>query len=165
MRNTQLMRAFREGRKVGCDPAQQHVKFRPCLTVGVAASPRSKEPGSFRRIEMQSSAANERVCSPMSLWSSATRQPLEGEPEDRGSGYASTLGVLATLGAAALIAYAFPGEREEDSSRSGSLHPPSTLPVKNSTGRLRPSSCAVLDHQGGAAAGLAEALEVQLRLA
>ena len=34
------------------------------------------------------------------------------------------LEVLATLGAAALIAYAFPVEREEDSSRPGSLQPP-----------------------------------------
>ena len=72
---------------------------------------------------MQSSAANGLVYSRMS-WSSAARRLPEGKPEDRGSGYASTLGVLATLGAAALIAYAFPVKREEDSSRPASLQPP-----------------------------------------
>jgi hypothetical protein len=30
MRYPQLMRTFRQGRKVGCDPAQQRVKFKLC---------------------------------------------------------------------------------------------------------------------------------------
>jgi membrane protein len=60
----------------------------------------------------------------MSLWSSAARRSVEGKPEHRASGRpGSTLAVLATLGAAVLIAYMFPEEREAGSSRPRSLQP------------------------------------------
>jgi membrane protein len=60
----------------------------------------------------------------MSLWSSAARRSVEDKPEHRGSAPGSTLAVLATLGAAVLIAYMFPEEREAGSSRPRSLQPP-----------------------------------------
>jgi membrane protein len=59
----------------------------------------------------------------MSLWSNAARRSVEGKPEHRGSRPGSTLAVLATLGAAVLIAYVFPEEREAGSFRARSLPP------------------------------------------
>jgi membrane protein len=54
----------------------------------------------------------------MSLWSSAARRSIEGKPEHQALGrLGSTLAVLATIGAALLIAYVFPDEREAGSSR------------------------------------------------
>jgi hypothetical protein len=32
MRDPNLVRAFRQGRKIGCDPAQHGVKLKPCGT-------------------------------------------------------------------------------------------------------------------------------------